>query len=136
MGPALKLLRTVQLAMLASILLYAGLGEVVGPLLRPVDPALGYVFSFVAVGLVGMIFVVRRTLVFRSAENLASHPDSSITLSHWKTGYFATYALCEALGLFGIALRLLGFSRWHSLPFYLSAFVLIAFFGPRDPVHS
>jgi hypothetical protein len=46
-----------------------------------------------------MIFVVRRTLVLRSAESLTSHPDDALALGHGKSGYFATYALSEALAL-------------------------------------
>jgi hypothetical protein len=63
-----------------------------------------------------MIFVVRRTLVLRSAESLASRPDDPLTLSHWKTGYLATYGLCEALALSGIVLRFLGFNFQQSVP--------------------
>jgi len=86
-----------------------------------------------AVAIVGMIFVVRRTLVLRSAENLVAHPDDSLTLNHWKTGYFATYALCEALALLGMVLRFLGFPLHQSLSFYLGGFVLLFFFAPREP---
>ncbi len=44
-------------------------------------------FSTASVAIVGVIFVVRRTLVLRSAESLASHPDNAVTLRHWKSGY-------------------------------------------------
>ena len=49
---ALKTLRAVQWAMLASILVYGIVGEVVGPVARGVDPALSYIFSTLAVGIV------------------------------------------------------------------------------------
>ena len=42
---ALKTLRAVQWSMLASILLYAVLGEVVGRGRRGVDPSLSYLFT-------------------------------------------------------------------------------------------
>jgi hypothetical protein len=80
--------------------------------------------------------VVRRTLVLRSAESLASHPDDSLTLNHWKSGYIATYALCEALALFGLVLRFTGCRFEQSLPFYIGGFVLLFFFGPRQPVEA
>ena len=75
--------------------------------------------------MVGVIFVVRRTLVFRSAERLAVRPDDSLTLSHWRTGYIVTYALCEGLALFGLILRFVGCSFQQSLPFYIGGFVLL-----------
>jgi hypothetical protein len=134
MGRTLRLLRAVQLVMLGSILVYAVVGELAGPSARAVNPALSYVFTTIGVAIVGIIFVVRRTLVLRSAESLASNPDDSLTLNHWKTGYLATYALCEALGLFGIVLRFMGFNFQQSVPFYLGGLVLLFFFGPRKPV--
>jgi hypothetical protein len=134
MKGTVRRLRALQLAMLGSILLYAVLGEVLGSRTRVVDPSLSYVFTTAGVAIVGVIFVVRRTLVLRSAESLASRPDDSLSLSHWKSGYVTTYALCEGLALFGWILRLMGCSFQQSLPFYIGGFALLFFFGPREPV--
>jgi hypothetical protein len=136
MTRALKTLRAVQWSMLASILLYGIAGELVGRNARAVDPALSYLFSTMAVAIVGVIFVVRRTLVLRAGESLASHPDDSLSLNHWRTGYLATYALCEALALFGLVQRFLGCSLQQSALYYLGGFVLLFFFRPRQPMAS
>lgn len=122
--------------MLGSIVLYAVVGELFGSGARAANPSLGYFFTTAGVAIVGIIFVLRRTLVMRSAESLASHPDDSLTLSHWKSGYLATYALCEALALFGLVLRFSGCSFQQSLPFYVGGFALLFFFGPRLPVSA
>ena len=136
MKGTLRILRSVQWAMLASILLYAVVGEVVGPGTRAVNASLSYALTTAAVAIVGAIFVVRRTLVLRSAQNLASHPDDPLTLNHWKSGYIATYALCEVLALFGLVLRFTGANFQQSLPYYIGGFVLLFFFGPREPAHD
>jgi hypothetical protein len=136
MRSAVRRLRVLQVAMLGSILLYAVLGEVLGSRTRVVDPSLSYIFTTAGVAIVGVIFVVRRTLVLRSAESLATRPDDSLSLGHWKSGYVATYALCEGLALFGWILRLMGCSFQQSLPFYIGGFALIFFFGPREPVSA
>jgi len=136
MTRALKTLRAVQWSMLASILLYGIAGELVGRNARAVDPALSYLFSTMAVAIVGVIFVVRRTLVLRAGESLASHPDDSLSLNHWRTGYLATYALCEALALFGLVQRFLGCSLQQSALYYLGGFALLFFFRPRQPMAS
>jgi hypothetical protein len=133
MARSIKTLRTVQWAMLFSILLYIGVGEILGPRIRHVEPALSGVLSTLAVGIVGTIFVVRRTLVFRAASTLATQPDDSICLNQWKTGYITTYALCEALALFGLVLRFRGSELPQSLLFYIGGFVLLFFFRPRQP---
>jgi hypothetical protein len=130
---ALKTLRAVQWSMLASILLYGIVGEMLGPAARAVDPTLSYLFTTLGVAIVGIIFVVRRTLVLRAAESLATQPDDGISLNHWRTGYLATYALCEALALFGLVQRFLGCSLQQSVPYYIGGFVLLFFFRPRQP---
>jgi hypothetical protein len=131
---ALKTLRAVQWSMLAGILLYGVVGETAGPAARAVDPTLSYLFTTLGVAVVGLVFVVRRTLVLRAAESLAAHPDDDLSLSQWRTGYLATYALCEALALFGLAQRFLGCTLQQSVPYYLGGFVLIFFFRARQPV--
>jgi cytochrome b561 len=136
MHSTLRTLKLVQWAMLGSILLYAVVGEVVRIRAQGGDTTVSYIFTTLGVAIVGVIFVVRRTLVLRSAENLVANPDDSLTLNHWKSGYFVTYALCEALALFGLALRFMGFKFEQSLPFYIGGFVLLFFFGPREPVSS
>ena len=136
MTRALKTLRAVQWSMLASVLIYAALAEVVRPGPRPVDPSLSYIFTTLGVAIVGVIFVVRRTLVLRAAASLATHPDDVLSLNHWRTGYLATYALCEALALFGLVLRFFGCSFQQSVPYYIGGFVLLFFFRPRLPASA
>lgn len=133
MNGALKTMRWVQWSMLGSILLYALVGEFIRPTARMLDPSVGYVFTTLGVAIVGVIFVVRRTLVLRAAASLVAEPNDAISLSHWKTGYIATYALCEALALFGLVERFLGCSMQQSLPYYIGGFILMFFFRPRPP---
>jgi hypothetical protein len=134
MSRASKTLRAVQWALLASILLYAALGEIIAPRAGRIDQTLSYILSSLAVGIVGTIFVVRRTLVLPAAVGLSLESEESLSLNHWKTGYFATYALCDALALFGLLLRLRGSGLEQSLLFYIGGFVLLVFFRPRLPV--
>ncbi len=136
MRGTIRTLRMVQWTMLGSIALYAVIGEVLGSGARSADLSLNYFFTTASVAIVGVIFVVRRTLVLRAAENLAAHPNDSLILSHWRTGYIVTYTLCEALALFGFVLRFTGFTFQYSLPYYIGGFVLLSFFGPREPAHA
>jgi hypothetical protein len=133
---AVKFLRLIQWSMLASILLYLTVGEIVRPAIRAINPSLSYMFTTLGVALVGVIFVVRRTMVSQSESSLATQPDDAVSLNHWRTGYVATYALCEALALFGLIQRFLGSSLQQSAPYYLGGFILLALFWPRQPEHS
>jgi len=127
------MLRAVQWSLLGSIALYALVGQMVGPGARAVNPALSYVFGTLGVAIVGVIFVVRRTLVFRAAASLATQPEDSLSFNQWRTGYIATYALCEALALFGLVLRFTGGNLQVSGPYYIGGFVLLLFFRPLPP---
>jgi membrane associated rhomboid family serine protease len=133
MNQALKTLRAVQWSLLGSMVLYVALGVIVRPLLRSIDPSLSYLFTTLAVAIVGVIFVIRRTLVFRAEASLATQPEDPLSLSHWKTGYIATYALCEALALSGLVQHFLGSSLQQSALYYLGGFVLLLFFRPQPP---
>lgn len=133
MRDAFKIVRTLQWALLGSIVVYATLGAFIRPSSRSIDPALTYVLTTLGVAIVGVIFVVRRTLVLRAAETLTKQPGDVISLSHWKTGYLWTYALCEALALFGLVERFMGAHISQSVSYYIGGFALILFFRPQMP---
>ncbi len=133
MSRALKTMRLLQFFMLASIVAYVVIGEVVKPSARALNPTVNYMVSILSMAIVGIIFVVRRTLVFRAEQTLVSRPDDVISLNHWKTGFVATYALCEALALFGLVLRFMGCNFEQSAPFYLGGFILLFFFRAKQP---
>lgn len=133
MSKALATLRLMQWSMLASVLLYVLVGQVAPATARILDPSVSYLFATLGVAVVGIIFVVRRTLVFRAAASLAFHPEDILSLNQWRTGYIVTYALCEALALFGLIMRFLGGNLQASGPYYLGGFILLFFFRPQQP---
>ena len=133
MSQALKTLRILQWAMLGSILFYVGLGIFLRPAAHTLDPALSYLFTTLGVALIGIIFVVRRTLVFRAGESLVVHPEDVLSLNQWKTGYIATYALCESLAVFGLIEHFLGGTLQQSMSYFIGGFALMLFFRPRQP---
>ena len=83
--------------------------------------------------LVGVILLVRRTLILQSEATLRTGATDVGTLNRWRSGYIVTYALSESLALFGLILRFMGFNPVQVAPFYLAGFILMLFFGPRQP---
>jgi hypothetical protein len=134
MDSSIKIIRVLQAAMVAGILLCIGIGEVLGSVSTASNATMFYVFSMVTVTIVGIILVVRRTLVTQSAVALAMRPADVATLGRWRAGYIMTYALSEAIALFGLVLRLTGFTLSQVAPFYVAGFILLLFFRPRRPV--
>src|SRR5438445_12022009 len=108
--------------MLLSVLLLVIAGEMVGSIPKFSNPTLFYVLSLATITIVGVILVVRRTLVLQSAVALASRPDDAATLGRWRAGHIMTYALSEAIAIFGLVLRILGFSLSQVASFYIAGF--------------
>jgi hypothetical protein len=136
MDGSVKLVRILQVALLGGVLLCVIVGEALGSIARVSNTTMFYVLSMVTVTILGVILVVRRTLVTQSANSLAVRPADAATLARWRTGYVMTYALSEAIALFGLILRLTGFSLSQVAPFYVAGFILLIFFGPRRPVSA
>ena len=134
MPAAAKIVRLIQIVMLVSIVIYVFIGERLAPTPQPApDPTVFYVLSLASITIIGVILVVRRTLVLQSANALRGRPSDAATLRRWQAGHIATYALSETLALFALLLRFLGFNLSQVAPLYLAGFILILFFGPRQP---
>src|ERR1700758_3588136 len=136
MESAIRIIRAIQIALLVSVVLYVIIGERVGTIPKLNDPVVFYVLSLATVTIVGVILVVRRTLVIQSAASLAARPNDLATLNRWRAGHIMTYALSEAIAVFGFVLRLMEFSLSQVAYFYISGFILLLFFGPRRPIRD
>jgi len=133
-GPAVRLVRQFQIAMLVGIALYAVAGEMLaGKLAHDPANALFHALSFISISIVGATVVIRRTLVLPSEGLLKERSDDSVAVARWRTGYLFLYALCELLGVFGLILRMSGFTLGNVWGFYLGGVVLLLLYSPRAP---
>jgi len=133
MGPAVRLVRLIQIAMLASIALCAVAGETLSHTGRDPENTLFHALSFLSISLAGATVVVRRTLVVPAESALKERSDDNLAIAQWRTGYIFLYTLCEALGVFGFVLRLAGFTLANVWGFYLGGFLLLVVYSPRTP---
>ncbi|HSZ64375.1 MAG TPA: hypothetical protein VK828_21430 [Terriglobales bacterium] len=134
MGAAVTLVRQVQITMLVSIVLYAAAGEMLARRMgHNPENTLFHAFSLVSITLVGASLVVRRTLVLPSEALLRDRFDDRVSVSRWRTGYLVLYALCELLGIFGLILRMAGFTLANVWGFYVGGFLLLLLYSPRAP---
>jgi hypothetical protein len=134
MGPALRVVRQLQISMLVSIALYAAAGEMLSRTINRIPGnILFHAFSLISISLVGATVVVRRTLVLPSEAALKKNSDDHLAVSRWRTGHIVLYALSEVLGLFGLILRMAGFTLANVWGFYLGGFLLLLLYSPRAP---
>jgi hypothetical protein len=133
METAVRQLTAVWGALLASIILYVFIGERI----THTAPRMGMLFfqviAAVALLTVAMIFVLRRVMIAKAVEILAAQPNEAQAVGRWRGGYMATFALCEAIALYGFLLRVQGFILKEVFPFYLAGAILLLFFAPRRP---
>src|SRR5260221_3904143 len=106
-GPAARLVRQVQIALLVSIALCAVAGEMLaGKLAHDPANALFHALSFISISLVGATVVIRRTLVLPSEALLQEKSDHTVAVVRLRTGYLFLYGLRHVLGALGPTLRM------------------------------
>jgi hypothetical protein len=131
MDSALRILRIIQAALLGSVLLYVLLAARFGPPPRPTIPFVLFMIALMAVAVSVGIFVVRRIMVKRAENVLQTNAADSKALARWQAGHIVILALAEAIALYGLVLRFVGFRFSQVLPFFVASFILMLFFGPR-----
>lgn len=96
MGAALRMLQIVRWAMLVSVILYVFVAEQTA---RPASPnvALFYALTGMAMAVVTVTFIVRRTWAKKAETALAAQPGDPAAIKRWAGGYIVTYALCESI---------------------------------------
>ena len=122
--------------MLVSIGLYAFIAKDHGPTPKEVSLIFVCMMAALAAGMIAATLVVRRVLVKPAESTLAANPENAAALHRWRTGYIATYALSEAVVLYGVVLRFMGLSFSQVIPFFVAGFVLTLFFAPRRPTNA
>jgi hypothetical protein len=65
---------------------------------------------------------------------LRLQPDDAASTIRWRTGCIVTYALSEAVALFGLMLRITGFALSQVAVFYIAGILLLLFFSPRSRI--
>lgn len=135
MQASLRFLRIVHGVMLLSLLVYALLPEWVNPHLdHPPNPVVFYAITAMSAAIVAIVFFVRRKLI-RASEELATDmtkPNIAADL-RWRKGYILCFALCEAIGLYGLVLRFMGFNFRQVVYFYVVAIILMIYCRPTLP---
>jgi hypothetical protein len=136
MDAAVRIVQMIRIAMMVSVVLYVIVGEELAhPEVAP-DSTFYFGITLLAVVLVALIVVMRRWFVLPAEAVLARRADDRTALGRWQMGYIVTYALSEAVALFGLVLRVMGFSLSHVATFYAVGLILMMFFGPRRPAHE
>ena len=122
-------LQIVRFAMLISILLYFVIASRIPSSALP-NPMIFRVIALFALANLGMLVFLRKSLVANPLQALRSHPEDSAALAKWKSGQVITWAVSEAIALYGLVLHFMGFPTVQVVPFFLAGALLIVIFPP------
>jgi len=136
MDSSLKLLRTVRLFLLATIVLYAAMAEHFGPAPKAQPPIVFYAITGVAISLIATILAIRRGRLAKLEKILSCDQEDIAALNPWRATYLLIFMACEAIALYGLVLRFLGFTFTQVASFYIAGFVLMLYFAPRRPSNA
>jgi hypothetical protein len=126
-------LRIFYVARLVSMGLYALMAAGFGLVPKAVYLAVVYAIVGLAASMLGGILVVRRITLMPAESTLAGYSENVAALNRWRIGYIVTFALSEAVALYGVVLRFMGVEFQQVAPFFLAGFILMLFFRPRRP---
>ncbi len=136
MDSSLKLLRSVRLFLLVTIVLYAAIAERFGPAPKAQAPLIFYAITAVAISLIATMFAIRRGRLAKLEKVLSSDQEDTAALNPWRATYLLLFMACEAIALYGLVLRFQGFTLMQIAPFHIAGFVLMLYFAPRRPTNA
>jgi hypothetical protein len=130
LGSVKRTLLIVWLAMLFSIVVYVVIGE--SSAHGSQRPQAVFFEAITTVSIVAVIarVILRRKLLGDATRLLAQDPNSAQGLRQWQAGHIVSFALSEAVALFGFVLRFMGFTLREVVPFYIAGFVLMILSAP------
>lgn len=125
--------RLIAIALLATIPLYALVGEMAGPA-QPGDYATFRLVLFVVSATVGLMgFQLRARMIPAAEDTLRRAPNDETAAQRWVAAHVVALGMAEVIGVCGLALRIVGGTLVESLPFYIIAMGLMLAWIPRRP---
>ena len=107
MNPAVRVVRTLQIAFIVSVLLFLFVLHTVHPATRNVSTAMQSVLVLCAIASAEMGFFVQRRLLRPRIPSLPVTKNST-PLARWFSGHVLRFATAESVALFGFVLRMVG----------------------------
>jgi F0F1-type ATP synthase membrane subunit c/vacuolar-type H+-ATPase subunit K len=127
----LREMRIMHLVLIAAILSYAYVAEVIINPTTELKPVLLKAFLVLALADIAIAFFVRRRILRKATEGLRRNSSDPSALAEWRKGNVLGMVMAVSVGLYGLALRFMGASRPVSVPFYVAAVILMILWRPR-----
>ena len=129
MNPAILVVRTLQCAMIVSVLMFIFVLHIIHPTPHSVNASLEWSIVFCAIGSALMGFIVQRMMLRGPSQSLPATENSTL-LRPWFAGHVLRFATAESVALFGFALRMMGSSSILVTGLFVSSLVLLLLWQP------
>lgn len=135
MDQSLKVVKTVYLMMLFSMVMLAVVGEVVaGERDAGSGDLLLWLFAVMALGLFVGVILLKQMKIVPAAEEIAVMNElNAQSIGKWQAGHLISFALAESIVLYSIVLRNMGFPLSNTAYFVVAGFVAMLIVTPSDP---
>ncbi|HUD73891.1 MAG TPA: hypothetical protein VMQ76_02385 [Terracidiphilus sp.] len=129
MNPAILVVRTLQCAMIVSVLMFIFVLKVIHPAPHSVSASFQWSIVFCAVASALMGFIVQRMLLRARSKSLpaAQSPDPR---GPWLSGHIIRFATAESVALFGFVLRMMGSTSILVAVLFVTSLLLLLLWQP------
>jgi hypothetical protein len=107
MNPAVRMVRTLQIAFIVSVLLFLFVLHTLQPATRNVSGTIQGVLVLCAIASAEAGFLLQR-MFLRPRDPSLPATKNSTPLSRWFSGHLLRFATAESVALFGFVLRMMG----------------------------
>jgi len=107
MNPAIRVVRTMQIAFIVSVLLFLFVLHTLNPAAQNVSASFQWGIVLCAIASAGMGFIGQRAFLRPSAPSLPTNQNPT-PLARWFSGHLLRFATAESVALFGFVLRMWG----------------------------
>jgi hypothetical protein len=128
---SVRSMRVLHLVFLAAIVGYLYVAERFLQSTKDVPISLVESLAIVAVIMVVIAFIFRRTLLASAIKGLQRNASDATALGRWRTANILSMVLAVSVSMYGFALRVTGSSRRVSWPFFIVSIVLMLLWTPR-----
>jgi hypothetical protein len=129
MNPAIVTVRTLQCAMIVSVLMFIYALHIVHPAPHTVNASMQWSIVFCAIASALMGFIVQRMMLRAPSQSIPATNNSTL-LRPWFAGHVLRFATAESVALFGFALRMMGSSSILVTVLFVSSLLLLLLWQP------
>jgi hypothetical protein len=129
MNPVIRVVRTLQIVIVVSVLMFIRILYIVHPVSRIVNASVQWVIVLCAIASASSGFILQ-SMLLRSRSRSLPATQSSSPRGRWFLGHILRFATAESVALFGLVLRMIGSSSILVAVLFVISLLLLLLWQP------